>query len=218
MPRLWVQPLVRAHTRINQWMYKSKWNNKLMFLSLSSQSINKLGGPWLVWLSGWVLACKSKGCQFDSQSRAHAWVVGLVPSRGCARGNHTLMFLSLSPFPSLKNKIFKGGKKNTKDKAPPVWGRGSANMGVLPEGVTLSWFRRDHFWLGFRGLFCTPFSSSWVYLYKRKKILSLAAFASRARQSAAEAVSPKSTLLEKAKSCVSFSWVSMRWIQCRTRV
>ena len=34
-------------------------------------------------------------------SRAHAWVAGWVPSRGCARGNHTLIFLSLSfPFPS----------------------------------------------------------------------------------------------------------------------
>ena len=26
--------------------------------------------PWLVWLSGWVPACKSKGRQFNSQSRA----------------------------------------------------------------------------------------------------------------------------------------------------
>ena len=28
--------------------------------------------------------------------RARAWVVGQVPSRGLVRGNHTLMFLSLS--------------------------------------------------------------------------------------------------------------------------
>ena len=28
--------------------------------------------------------------------RAHAWVVGQVPSTGCMRGNHTLMFFSLS--------------------------------------------------------------------------------------------------------------------------
>ena len=43
--------------------------------------------------------------------RAHAWVTGQIPSRGCAGGNHTLMFFSLSlspPFPSLKiNKILK---------------------------------------------------------------------------------------------------------------
>ena len=33
--------------------------------------------------------------------RAQAWVVGQVPSRGRVRGNHTLMFLSLSfSFPS----------------------------------------------------------------------------------------------------------------------
>ena len=39
--------------------------------------------------------------------RAHAWVVGQVPSRGHARGNHTLMFLSFSfslPPPLSKNK------------------------------------------------------------------------------------------------------------------
>ena len=28
--------------------------------------------------------------------RAHAWVVGQVLSRGCLRGNYTLMFLSLT--------------------------------------------------------------------------------------------------------------------------
>ena len=33
--------------------------------------------------------------------RAHAWVEGQVPSRGQVRGNHTLMFLSLS-FPLLE--------------------------------------------------------------------------------------------------------------------
>ena len=39
--------------------------------------------------------------------RAHAWVVGQVPRRGHMRGNHTLMFLSLSFFllsPLSKNK------------------------------------------------------------------------------------------------------------------
>ena len=34
--------------------------------------------------------------------RAHAWVAGHVPNGGHMRGNHILMFLSLSfPFPSL---------------------------------------------------------------------------------------------------------------------
>ena len=52
-------------------------------------------------------ACEPKGHQFDSQSRAHAWVVGQVPSRWHERGNHTLMFLPLSlslPSPLSKNK------------------------------------------------------------------------------------------------------------------
>ena len=54
-----------------------------------------------------VLACKPKGSRFNSQSRAHAWVAGQVPGWGHARGNHTLMFLSLSfsfPSPLYKNK------------------------------------------------------------------------------------------------------------------
>ena len=39
--------------------------------------------------------------------RAHAWVAGQVPSRGCMRGSHTLMFLSLSPSLPLSLKINK---------------------------------------------------------------------------------------------------------------
>ena len=38
--------------------------------------------------------------------RAHAWVVGQVPSRECVKGNHTLMFLSLS-FSSLPSSLSK---------------------------------------------------------------------------------------------------------------
>ena len=37
--------------------------------------------------------------------RAHAWVAGQVPSKGRTRGNHTLMFLSVSlSFPSCLSK------------------------------------------------------------------------------------------------------------------
>ena len=39
--------------------------------------------------------------------RAHAWVAGQVPSKGCVRGNHTLMFLSLSFFLPALSKINK---------------------------------------------------------------------------------------------------------------
>ena len=44
----------------------------------------------------WVLAYEPTGCQFDSRCTTHTWVAGHVPSGGHARGNHTLMFLSLS--------------------------------------------------------------------------------------------------------------------------
>ena len=62
-----------------------------------------------------MLACEPKGCWFDSQSRAHAWVAGQVHHRGGSmRGKHKLMFLCLS-FPSfpLSNKYIKSLKKNT---------------------------------------------------------------------------------------------------------
>ena len=61
--------------------------------------------PWLVWLSGFSAGLRTKGWWFQFPVRARAWVSGQVPSRGHMRGNHTLMFLSLSfsfPSPSLK--------------------------------------------------------------------------------------------------------------------
>ena len=45
--------------------------------------------PWPLWFSGLCVGLQTK-------VRTHAWVVGKVPSAGCARGNHTLIFLSLS--------------------------------------------------------------------------------------------------------------------------
>ena len=41
---------------------------------------------------------QSKGSQVQFPVRAHAWVAGQVLSGGYVRGNHTLMFLSLSFF------------------------------------------------------------------------------------------------------------------------
>ena len=52
--------------------------------------------PWLVWLSGLSARLQTKGSLVQFPVRAHSWVVGHVPSRGHVRGNHTLMFLSLS--------------------------------------------------------------------------------------------------------------------------
>ena len=57
---------------------------------------------WLVWLSGLSASLGTKGLPVQFPVRAHAWVAGQVPCWGRARGNHTLMFLSLPPFPSLK--------------------------------------------------------------------------------------------------------------------
>ena len=70
-----------------------------MFLSLCfslpfSLKINKQ--PWLVWFSGLNAGLQTAGSLVRFLVKAHAWVVGQIPSLGCARGNHTLMFLSLS--------------------------------------------------------------------------------------------------------------------------
>ena len=64
---------------------------------------------WLVWLSGLSAGLQTKGLLVQFPVRAHAWVVGQVPSRGHGRGNRTLIFLS---FPSSlsKNKQIKSFK------------------------------------------------------------------------------------------------------------
>ena len=52
--------------------------------------------PWLVWLSRLSASLQTKGLPVWIPVRAHAWVLGQVPSVEHMRGNHTLMFLSLS--------------------------------------------------------------------------------------------------------------------------
>ena len=67
---------------------------------------------WLVWLSrGLSRGLRIKELLLPFPVRARAWVVGQVPSRGSMRGNHTLMFFSLSPSLPLSLKI-----KKTKNK------------------------------------------------------------------------------------------------------
>ena len=63
--------------------------------------------PWLVWLCELSTDLRTKGFPVQFPIRAHAWVAGQVPSRGHARGNHTLMLLSLSPSLPLYLKINK---------------------------------------------------------------------------------------------------------------
>ena len=61
-----------------------------------------------MWLSGLNVGLQTKGSLVRFPVRAHAWVAGQVPSMGCARGNHTWMFLSLSsPTSRLSLKIKK---------------------------------------------------------------------------------------------------------------
>ena len=64
--------------------------------------------PWRVWLRGMSASLRIKGSLVQFLVRAHGWAVGQVPSRGHVRGNHTLMFLSLSfSLPSPLSKINK---------------------------------------------------------------------------------------------------------------
>ena len=52
--------------------------------------------PWLVWLSGLSTSLQTKGSLVRFPVRAHAWVVGQVPGKGCTRSNHLFKFLSHS--------------------------------------------------------------------------------------------------------------------------
>ena len=64
--------------------------------------------PRLVWLSELSTGLQTKRSLIQFLVRAHAWVVGLVPSCECARGNWLMFLLHrdaslplfLLPFPS----------------------------------------------------------------------------------------------------------------------
>ena len=62
---------------------------------------------WLVWLSGLSAGLQTKASPVRFPVRAHAWVVGQVPSYGHVRGNYTVMFLFLSSSFPLSLKINK---------------------------------------------------------------------------------------------------------------
>ena len=64
--------------------------------------------PWLVWLNGLSASLRSKGLLIQFLVREYAWVAGQVPQCKAHKGNHTLMFLSLSfflPSPLSQSKI-----------------------------------------------------------------------------------------------------------------
>ena len=60
------------------------------------QKLRERHEPWLVWLSELNTGLQTKGSLVWFPVRVQAWVVGQVPRRRSTRGNHTLMFLSLS--------------------------------------------------------------------------------------------------------------------------
>ena len=63
--------------------------------------------PWLVWFNGLSAGLRTKGLPAQFPVRACAWVASQVIGTVHARGNHTLMFLSLSPSRPLCLKINK---------------------------------------------------------------------------------------------------------------
>ena len=98
-----------------------------------------------MWLSGLSAGLRTKGLLVRFPVRAHAWVVGQVPSTGCVRSTHTLMFLSLSPSFPLSLKINKPEKK--KERKPRNnecflcslvrKGYNSGSQSVFPEPAVL---------------------------------------------------------------------------------
>ena len=76
--------------------------SKVTSLSLGNLSgfnhglFRELSPAWLLQLSGLSADLRTKRSPVQFPVRAHYWVAGQGPSRGCPRGNHTLMFLSLS--------------------------------------------------------------------------------------------------------------------------
>ena len=68
----------------------------------SLREISFIQGQKKVVSPGWcgsVVECQPENqrvASLNPSPRTHAWVVGQVPSRGCARDSHTLILLSLS--------------------------------------------------------------------------------------------------------------------------
>ena len=81
-------------------------SNPLLFVCM--RNVMALAGVahWIAWHP-----VNQGGRWFDFPSRAQAWVAGWVPSVGHMRGNHTLMFLSLSFSPSLSPSLLLSNTK-----------------------------------------------------------------------------------------------------------
>ena len=64
-------------------LYCESWFSLFLFLTIENLP------NWLLWLSGLSAGLRTKESLVQFPVRAHAWVVGQVPGRGHARGNHT---------------------------------------------------------------------------------------------------------------------------------
>ena len=98
LPNTWVTYILDYF-----WKYFPSFPQSMRFNFIINKKRNVW--PWLVWLSGLSTGLWTKGSPVQFPVRAHAWVVGQIPSWECVKGNHTLMFLSLSfSVPSLLSK------------------------------------------------------------------------------------------------------------------
>ena len=77
---------------------KDTWNLEKLSLEGDFQVCNiKKALIGLAAVAQWIEhGLRIKGLLVQFPVRAHAWVVGQVPSRGIMRDSHTLIFLSLS--------------------------------------------------------------------------------------------------------------------------
>ena len=71
--------------------------------------------------------------------RAHAWVAGRVSSRGCARSNHTLIFLSPSLSPSLSLSLKIKLNKILKKKKTHMDLGGGRHTDIVRPGTCCAW-------------------------------------------------------------------------------
>ena len=98
----WVKDVVHRYNGVLLSHKKNKispfattWKN------LEKNILSEISQTELVWLNGLSASLWTKDSPVQFPVRAHAWVAGQVSrGEGYVRGNHTLMFLSLS-FPSL---------------------------------------------------------------------------------------------------------------------
>ena len=78
------------------WALRQRQKGSKLMRERSTQDRSCSFLPWLLWLSELSASLWTKGSPVWTPVRAHAWVAGQVPSRGRVRGNHTLIFPSLS--------------------------------------------------------------------------------------------------------------------------